>query len=103
VYCCQVDIRRDKQRLNVLVHRVLRETFGGVTELNDWHISLDCTRRSNEIGWACGTDEGEDKFIEGFGGKCLIEWTNGGPGNRQEYNIQMDGIERCRVDSSGSE
>jgi len=70
---------------------VLTGTFGGVRDGE----ALPCTKRSlmigilhqmlsgdrirwNEMDWACGTDEEEDKFIKDFGGKCVIEWTTGG-------------------------
>jgi len=70
--------------------------------LNDWHTASDGTRRSNKVErdrMGMWHRRGRSKFIKGFGGKCLI----GGPGHRQEHNIKMDGIERCKVDSSDSE
>jgi len=76
---------RDEQRLGISEKRVLRRMFGPkrdeVTgewrkiheELNDLYcstnINQDIKSRKNEMGMALGMYGGEERCIQGFGGK----------------------------------
>jgi hypothetical protein len=33
--------------------------------------------KKNEVGWACGTYEGQERFIRGFAGEALGKETTG--------------------------
>jgi hypothetical protein len=72
---------REEHRLRVFVNRVLRRIFGPKREevIQEWRklyyeelitkYYVDDQIEKNEMGGACNTYGGEERCIQGFGGK----------------------------------